>query len=51
MPSKTLKQARLMQACSHPSGRKWAKTNKVQCPSQKVAQEFSRADKKSKSPR
>jgi hypothetical protein len=51
MPSKTPQQKRLMQACSHPSGRKWAKTNKVQCPSQKVAQEFSRADKKARRPK
>ena len=51
MPSKTPKQVRLMQTCSHPSGRKWAKTKDVTCPPQKVAEEFSRADKKSRRPK
>lgn len=38
MPSKTLKQARLMAACSHGAGYK-------SCPPAKVSKEFNQADK------
>lgn len=39
MPSKTLKQARLMAACAHGATFK-------SCPNAKVAREFNQADKK-----
>ena len=45
MPSKSPQQASLMRACANPKGRQWAKEKDVECPPQKVAKEFVRADK------
>ena len=47
MPSVSLKQAKLMRPCSNPKGRKYMKSQGVECPPQKVAREFVKADKKS----